>query len=98
MAALLVEWQPIGGQAARQGRLRRVAADRRGRPGATWRVFERDPAAPRGGSVAFVAEQVYPRRVFDLVMEVTFPREPDDLATAMVDTIAVVRRAPLGYH
>lgn len=61
-------------------------------------AFARDPAATRGGSVAFVAEQVYPRRVFDLVMEVTFPREPDDLATAMVDTIAVVRRAPLGYH
>lgn len=64
-------------------------------------VFERDPTATRDGRVTYVAEQIYPTRPFDITTEVTFPRgprEPVDLAAALVDTLIVVRRAPLGFH
>lgn len=61
-------------------------------------VFERAPTATRDGRVTYVAEQVYPTRSFDVTTEVTFPREPVDLTAALVDTLTVVRRAPLGFH
>ena len=61
-------------------------------------VFERDPAAGRDGRVTYVAAQAYPTRPFDLFTSVTFPREPANLAAALLDSVTIVRRAPLGYH
>ncbi len=61
-------------------------------------VFERDPAAGPDGRVTYVAAQAYPTRPFDLFTAVTFPREPPNLAAALIDSVTIVRRAPLGYH
>ena len=61
-------------------------------------VFERDPAAGPDGRVTYVAVQAHPTRPFDLFTSVTFPREPLNLAAALIDSVTVVRRAPLGYH
>ena len=40
----------------------------------------------------------YPARPFDLFTSVTFPREPPNLTTALIDGVTNVRRAPLGYR
>lgn len=61
-------------------------------------VFERDAAAGRDGGVTYVAAQAYPTRPFDLFTSVTFPREPPNLTAALIDSVTIVRRAPLGYH